>query len=134
MRTLRIARASILSLLTVLWFGCIYVSEPRLVGTYEARCSCVRVTLIIKADHSFVQIVHNNSGEETARLTGTWEKDSPYHITFKPFLGFERDIRGERFDVSGARPEDYGFFILMGPETIGCPEASCKADYRKIRR
>jgi hypothetical protein len=126
-----VIRAVFVSALTLVCLACDTVDESRLAGTYRADGSCVTITLVVNADHSFVQSAETRAGE-TNRITGTWSVDKKDKtITFRPFLDFLNDMHGKQVGWASFPPVAMGLFIQMGPVIVKCLDSDRKIDYAK---
>jgi hypothetical protein len=131
MQTRGMTRAALASTLVFVFIGCSTVNESRLIGTYHGDGSCVTITLVVNADHSFVQQVQTRAGE-TNELAGRWKVDrKDKSITFEPFLDFLNDARGRQIGFSTLSPEVMGWMIKMGPVIVKCPDSNHQIDYVK---
>ncbi len=119
--------------------GCHVTSERYIAGTYRAEAPCVKITLVLNQDHSFVQSVRTTSGEKK-ELVGKWgiDQKSIDHqmvemVDFDSFLDFSEDERGRQGGLGGTgfRPERWPRGILMGPIIVQCTDSSYKIDYVK---
>ena len=111
--------------------ACRTTNESRLVGTYRADASCVIVTLVVKQDHSFEQIVETHESA-TNRLTGKWSVDRENgYMDFEPFLDFLNDAQGRQVGGASFPPEGIGKVIEMGPIIVKCPDSDHELYYAK---
>ena len=142
MWTVKLSRPLLVSALALFCLGCKTVNESTLVGTYESSCPCVTITLVIKADHSFVQTARANSGE-TVQIMGKWRLDEPGRkdtaldrlihrwVAFEPFLYLNDKGHLETSPRDYQQAETIGFLIQIGsPLYITCPDGTRhQADY-----
>ena len=118
----------------VLWSaGCRTIEESNVVGTYRASAPCVTISLVLNADHSFVQSLRTTSGF-TKELRGSWSLDPSTDrklIEFKPFLDLLHGERGEQVGGVELRAESIGPILQMGPLIAACPESTHEMNYVK---
>jgi hypothetical protein len=115
----------------MLLLACRTTNESRLVGTYRADASCVKVTLVVNQDHSFEQRVEAHDGA-TNQLTGKWSVDKENgYMNFEPFLDFLKDARGKQVRGASFSPEGIGTAIEMGPIIVKCADSDHELYYAK---
>lgn len=107
------------------------MNESSLVGIYHAETSCLAITLIVKADHSFVQSVRMKDGG-AKQLSGNWsvERGGKW-LVLKPFLDFTTNTQGTEAKSISLPPEAIGPVIEMGPVIIKCPDTTHEVNYSK---
>jgi hypothetical protein len=111
--------------------GCRTVNASRLVGTYQARVSCLTVTVVMNADHSFVQTARKPTGE-TSQLMGKWSLDEQGKmVTFAPFLDFSDGDLGRQISFMSFPPELIGRVVEMGPTVVKCSDSEHEINYVK---
>jgi hypothetical protein len=124
-------RSLLISALLFVSLGCSTVNESRLVGKYSANGSCVNITLVVNADHSFVQTAETRDSA-TGQLRGAWSIDKKTKtMTFQPFLDFLNDDHGRQLGFTSFTPEMMGMVVEMGPVIVECPDSQHKIDYVK---
>ena len=111
--------------------GCRTANESKLTGTYRAETSCVKITLVVNSDHSFVQSARTATGE-TNQLTGRWTVDKgDKMITFEPFLDFQNNAHGRQLGFANFSPEGIGPMVHLGPVIVKCYDSEYEVDYNK---
>ena len=132
-------RAFLAFALTFSAVGCQVTSERSIVGAYTAEAPCVKITLVLNRDHSFVQSARTTAGE-TKQVKGKWfirqwvtDHQTEKTVDFDSFLDFHEDYRGQEggSGETGFAPERWPRGVLMGPIIVKCSDSSYKIDYVK---
>jgi hypothetical protein len=106
--------------------------ESQVVGKYTMGSSCIEVTLLVKPDHTFLQMVTANK-QETNRLSGTWSFDARTgSLTFKPFLDFLKDSRGMQVGSFSGPVEGVVSTRELGPVMVKCADSMSETSYAKV--
>ena|SRR6266478_3209013 len=142
----RVISALLMIALTGLCSSCRTATDSNLVGTYRAEATCVKASLVLNKDHSFLQDLTMESGE-TKQIVGRWSLDVSVRggktlvgqmiarysrsVTFRPYLNVRLDGRLEQLAFGSLGVDIFGPMTHMGPMIGKCGDSSYKIDYVK---
>ena len=120
---------TLVPLVLVASLGCRVTGERRIVGTYKADCPCLKITLLLKSDHAFVEKTITNTGK-IGELRGRWSIDQKFKtVDLRPFLDFREGEPGKESDIGSFKPEFWFGRITIGPIVVKCPESDYEINF-----